>query len=208
MKEYWDNRFISEGLIWGERPSETVYAAKEIFLENDVRTVLVPGAGYGRNTKLLSDTFQVDAIELSSEAITLARLWDSKSNFIEQSIFDLPDTNKKYDAIFCYGLIHLFTESDRAKLVNKCLEQLAQKGVYYFTCFSDEDAAYGIGKEVEYNTFEYKRGKIAHFFSEDDLRNRFKESKIIETGSLEENFEYANDTIKTYKLRYILGMKH
>lgn len=207
MKEYWNKRFMSEGLIWGEQPSETAYHAKELFLKHHIRTVLVPGAGYGRNTKILSDTFEIDAIELSSEAVILARQWDDRSCFIEESIFDLSVTNKQYDAVYCYDLLHLFTKIDREKLILKCIEQLGQEGIYYFTCFSDEDAAFGKGMEVEKNTFEYKDGKLAHFFSEDDLKNHFKETNIIETGSLQENFEYSNGAIRTYKLRYIYGIK-
>ncbi len=34
MKEYWNKRFMSEGLIWGEQPSETAYHAKELFLKH------------------------------------------------------------------------------------------------------------------------------------------------------------------------------
>ncbi|SFM40941.1 Glyoxalase-like domain-containing protein [Paenibacillus sp. 1_12] len=96
------DRFMSEGLIWGEQPSETAYHAKELFLKHHIRTVLVPGAGYGRNTKILSDTFEVDAIELSSEAVILSRQWGDKSCFIEKSIFDLSVTNKQYDRKLAY----------------------------------------------------------------------------------------------------------
>ncbi|GIO36815.1 hypothetical protein J41TS12_16760 [Paenibacillus antibioticophila] len=89
MKEYWNNRFIREGHIWGRQPSKTVIDAKRIFALNSVNIVLVPGAGYGRNTKILSESFQVDAIEISSEAVLLRRQWDTRSCFIEGSIFGL-----------------------------------------------------------------------------------------------------------------------
>ncbi|MGF7047832.1 SAM-dependent methyltransferase [Paenibacillus sp. DS2015] len=207
MKEYWNNRFISEGLIWGEQPSQTVYDAKRFFAKNNVKTVLVPGAGYGRNTKILSDTFQVDAIELSTEAVLLARQWDHRSCFIEGSIFEIPLRDKQYNAVYCYDLIHLFTKLDRMSLVRTCIELLDEEGIYYFTCFSNEDASYGNGVEIEENTFEYKKDKVSHFFNEDDLINHFKDTVIFETGTLQEDFEYTNNTIRTYKLRYIFGKK-
>lgn len=205
MKEYWNNRFIHEGHIWGRQPSKTVIDAKRIFALNSVKTVLVPGAGYGRNTKILSDTFQVDAIEISSEAVLLGRQWDTGSHFIEGSIFDLSFNNKRYDAIYCYDLIHLFTKSERMRLIKTCIQQLNEGGIYYFTCFSNEDESFGVGKEIEYNTFEYKKGKISHFFDEDDLINHFSETEIKEIGEVEEVFEYSNDVSRTYKLRYIYG---
>jgi len=207
MKEYWEKRFLSEGLIWGEQPSKTASHAKDLFLNFDVRTVLVPGAGYGRNTKLLSNDFEVDAIEISSEAILLACQWDVRSCFIEGSIFDSSVTNKQYDAVYCYDLLHLFTTFDRAKLIQRCMEHLQQAGFFYFTCFSDEDASFGMGSEIEKNTFEYKKGKFAHFFDDDDLRNHFKETNIIETGQIEENFIYSNGGTRSYKLRYVFGKK-
>ncbi|RUS45856.1 bifunctional 2-polyprenyl-6-hydroxyphenol methylase/3-demethylubiquinol 3-O-methyltransferase UbiG [Cohnella sp. AR92] len=207
MRDYWNNRFNNEGYIWGEEPSKTVIDAKRLFALNDVKTILVPGAGYGRNTKILSDTFQVDAIEISTEAINLAREWDKRSYFIEGSIFELSTSNKCYDAIYCYDLLHLFAQIERIKLIETCVQHLNKGGLYYFTCFSNEDESFGVGQEIEENTFEYKKGKISHFFSEDDLIRHFKETEIIETGKVEEVFEYSDNSIRTYKLRYIYGQK-
>ncbi|GGF90267.1 class I SAM-dependent methyltransferase [Paenibacillus abyssi] len=156
---------------------------------------------------MLSNHFEVDAIELSTEAVSLARQWDEKSCFIEGSIFNSSVTKKQYDAVYCYDLLHLFTNLDRAKLILRCIEQLEQAGVFYFTCFSDEDASFGKGMELEKNTFEYKKGKSAHFFSDDDLRKHFKETHIVETGLVEENFEYSNGETRSYKLRYVFGKR-
>lgn len=83
MKDYWNSRFQDEGLIWGDKPSITAQYATDLFLKNHVKTVLVPGAGYGRNTKLLSNTFEVDAIELSPKAVLIARQLDYQTKFIE-----------------------------------------------------------------------------------------------------------------------------
>lgn len=207
MKEYWDNRYQDEGFIWGDKPSSTAQYATVLFLENHVQTVLVPGAGYGRNAKLLSDSFEVDAIELSPKAVLLARKMDNKTNYIEGSLFDLLPNDKKYNAIYCYDLLHLFTQLDRRRIIEACMGQLDRDGVYYFTCFSNEDAAFGIGEEIEENTFEYKKGKIAHFFTKEDLEDHFKNSEIIETGTINEYLEYSNRSTRVYKLRYIFGKK-
>ncbi|MNO38366.1 Methyltransferase domain protein [compost metagenome] len=207
MKDYWNNRFINDGYIWGEQPSKTVFEAKKLFELNNVKSILVPGAGYGRNTKILSDIFQVDAIEISSEAILLAKQWDNRSCFIEGSIFEPQFNNKIYDAMYCYDLIHLFTASERMRLIEICIQRLETGGIYYFTCFSNKDESYGKGNEIEENTFEYKKGKISHFFDEDDLIDHFKDTEIIETGEIEETFEYSNNENRIYKLRYIYGKK-
>ncbi|MGM7683113.1 class I SAM-dependent methyltransferase [Cytobacillus sp. Hm23] len=206
MKGYWDERF-SKGKIWGEQPSNTVEMATKLFLNNGAKTVLVPGAGYGRNSKALATTFKVDAIELSQQAIATAKDQDKLTTYIEGSVFDLPIPHKKYDGIYCYNLLHLFLLSERVTFIQKCIDQLAEDGMIFLTCFSNEDTSYGQGVEVEKDTFEYKPGKVAHFFSEEDLLNHFKHAEVIQTGSIDEKLVYIDQTERTYKLRYIVAKK-
>ncbi|MDX8362394.1 MULTISPECIES: class I SAM-dependent methyltransferase [Bacillaceae] len=206
MKGYWNRRF-SKGKIWGELPSNTVETATKLFLNNGAKTVLVPGAGYGRNSKALATTFKVDAIELSQQAIATAKEHDKSTSYIEGSVFDLPIPHKKYDGIYCYNLLHLFLLSERMTFIQKCIDQLAEDGMIFLTCFSNEDSSYGQGVEVEKDTFEYKPGKVAHFFSEEDLVNHFKHAEVIQTGSIDEKLEYIDQTERTYKLRYIIAKK-
>jgi hypothetical protein len=54
MKPYWDRRFQEGSRIWGDSPSNTAKYACGLFLTSRVRNVLVPGSGYGRNTKTFS----------------------------------------------------------------------------------------------------------------------------------------------------------
>ncbi len=64
--EYWDKRFKEEGKIWGESPSKSAYYALGLFRGHDIKSILVPGSGYGRNTKLFSSLgFKVVGIEIS-----------------------------------------------------------------------------------------------------------------------------------------------
>jgi SAM-dependent methyltransferase len=208
MSSYWENRFTNEGMIWGENPSNTVYHAIEIFNKNNVKQVLVPGSGYGRHTKALSSSFSVDGIEISQSAINLATQWDSKSTFIQGSVLD--ETlihNKKYDAIFCFDVLHLFLEQDRAKLIQNCHNHLNASGIMYFTCFSNEDQHNGIGARIEKGTYEYVAGKYAHFFTEVDLLSHFSKFKVIEHGTTKEILNYNNHQSKDYILRYIVVQK-
>ena len=54
MKEYWNKRYNNEGKIWGDLPSKTAQYALELFSKNKVKRILIPGSGYGRNSKLFS----------------------------------------------------------------------------------------------------------------------------------------------------------
>lgn len=200
---YWEARFQAEGMIWGREPSPTVEHARKVFVENRVKTVLVPGAGYGRNTKELSDCFEVDGLELSPEAIRLGEEWDPRSYFIEGSALGNV-TSKQYDAIYCYDLLHLFLEQERKQLIGACLEQLKPNGIMYFTCFSDTDSHSGQGRLVEAGTYEYMEGKYAHFFTEEDLLRHFEGLQVLETGMVTEQLGYDGGKRKEYVLRYII----
>jgi SAM-dependent methyltransferase len=74
MRDYWNNRFSQGGNIWGTEPSKTAYYALKLFKNLNVRSMIVPGAGYGRNTKLFSEAgFKVIGIEISDNAVKEAR---------------------------------------------------------------------------------------------------------------------------------------
>ncbi len=206
VSNYWNERFKNEGMIWGREPSPTARHAKYFFEIHNIQTVLFPGSGYGRNTKALSSQFIVDAVELSADAATLAREWDSRSHVIEESVLEM-NLNKQYDGIYCYDLLHLFLKDDREQLIDNCIHHLRENGLMYFTCFSDEDPNCGEGKEIECGTYEYKTGKYAHFFSEEDLREHFHALHVVETGSVVEKLTNLNQESHQYLLRYIVVMK-
>lgn len=206
MNLYWNQRFQSEGMIWGKDPSPTAYHAKEMFSDHHFKSIWVPGAGYGRNTKAFSSDFQVDAVELSQDAIRLAEEWDPDTCFLEGSVLDY-QTDKQYDGIYCYDVLHLFLEPERRRLIRTCMECLCEQGIVYFTCFSDQDTNCGIGRKLEEGTYEYKAGKYAHFFTEDDLTNHFSGMRILETGSVAEILSYGDNTNNQYMLRYIIAQK-
>jgi len=206
MSEYWNQRFAQEGMIWGSTPSPTAFHAREIFRNFKLKSVLVPGAGYGRNTKVFSEEFETYGIEVTPAAKEMAVKWDPQSHFILGSALDVV-LDTQVDAIYCYDVLHLFLEEDRRRLVHNCLQQLRIGGMLYFTCFSDEDKNMGCGKLLEPGTYEYKKGKYAHFFSEQDLRMHFKDTEIVEMGSTSEELNSPEGGTHTYILRFIAAKK-
>lgn len=207
MESYWNNRFTQSGMIWGTEPSPTVFHAIKLFKENSVQRVLVPGAGYGRNSKALSAHFQVTGIELSAEAVQLARQWDTASDYIQGSVLEPVTTPQQFDAIYCYDVLHLFLEPERRQLIARCIDYVRDGGMLYFTFFSDEDEHYGVGRQLEKNTYEYTDGKYAHFFSEKDVEEHFADLHILDTGTSHETLSYEGNRTKEYTLRYILAKK-
>lgn len=203
MTGYWEDRFAHEGMIWGGAASPTASLAAGLFHSAGVRSVLVPGAGYGRNTKALSGAFDVTGIELSGSAVRLGQQWDPKTRFVCGSALDpavIPDN--RYDAVYCYDLLHLFLAPERRELAEVCLERTRPGGLLFFTAFSDRDPNNGRGRCLEPGTYEYKPDKFAHFFSEQELAGYWGESPLVAQGELLETLNAGEKDEHQYILRY------
>lgn len=206
-RAYWDKRFRDEGYVWGTSPSKTAEYALKIFRQNGVKKILVPGSGYGRNTKLFSASgFDVTGIEISEVAGEMAKEYDQQTKHYKGSVFDMPSDKNKYDAIYCFNVLHLFREKERKLFLQKCADKLGDSGLMFFVVFSDRDPSFGKGQEVEKNTFESRPGRPVHYFTKDDLQDLFREFKILESGIFEDAEDHGEGP-HTHELFYILARK-
>lgn len=204
-QEYWEGRYAAEGQIWGETPSRSAQEAKIMFLFNNVKTVLVPGSGYGRNTKVFSAAgLEVTGVEISVTAFHIARRFDPQSNFYLGNVLNMSFDSVKYDAIYAYNVLHLFKQAERDLFIQRCIRKLNGEGLVYFTVFSEKEVDFGKGQETEPNTFESKPGRPVHYFTEDDLKNELKDFNILETGMLDEP-ENHGGTAHVHVLRYVFA---
>lgn len=55
MTEIWEASFVAHKTMWGLEPVLSAVFAKEYFERSGVKSVLLPGAGYGRNAKAFLD---------------------------------------------------------------------------------------------------------------------------------------------------------
>ena len=203
IKEYWDKRFEDEGEIWGELPSKTTQYALGLFRSANVNSALIPGSGYGRHTKFLSTYgFNVTGIEISSVACNLARNFDLLSRFYDASVLDMSFDISRYDAIYCFNVLHLFSENERCIFIQQCENKLNKGGLLFFTVFSEKESSFGEGREVERNTFESRPGRPAHYFTEDDLKTHFVKHNLVEMGIIEYPEDHGGKP-HTHTLRYI-----
>lgn len=208
VQGYWDDRFRKEKEIWGIMPSKTAEHALSLFSNYNIKRILVPGAGYGRNTKLFSTAgFQVDGIEISNEALNIAKNHDLVTRFYSGSFLNFTSDDCKYDAVYCFNVMHLFRKRERYLFVQKCLNLLENKGLMYFVVFSDKEKSYGKGNQVEENTFESKPGRPVHYFTEEDLLGYFNGQRIIEKGLMEDLENHGEEGEHIHHLRYILVQK-
>lgn len=207
-KEYWEDRFLKEGKIWGELPSRSALYCLKLFKKYNIKNILIPGSGYGRHTKLFSDNgYNVVGIEISETAIELSKKFDLLTNFLNSSVLEMDSFNEKFDAIFCFNTLHLFLKEERTKFLNNCYNILNHRGIVFFTVFSENEPSFGKGKEIERYTYESKPGRPTHYFTETDLAKDFKEFNLLEQGIIEEQENHGTQGSHTHFLRYIFAQK-
>ena len=75
----------------------------------------------------------VTGIEISQTAIDMARKHYGTDIIIHHgSVKEMPFDKNQYDGIFCYALIYLLDEKERAKLIRDCHIQLSKKWIHGF----------------------------------------------------------------------------
>ena len=208
MQDYWDSRFLREGYIWSEKPSESAKYANGLFNKYDIIDLLILGIGYGRNSlPFLESGYNVSGIEISEVAIELLHKSDlsNKIKVFNGSLIDMPFEDVKYDAIFSFNVLHLFNRKDRQTIMDKCKSQLNPNGLIFFTVMSELEAGYGEGIKIEENTFE-KKGKPVHFFTDEDLKQHFRKYEIIESDLIDEAEQHSKEEEHTHKCRYIFAL--
>ncbi len=208
MKEYWEGRFIAEGQVWGTEPSGTAVAAAELFRAEGLQSILVPGAGYGRNAAYLAaQGFSVEGIEIADEARRLAETFCPGLTIFPGSVLDMPFSPAIYDGVYCFNVLHLFRREDRLRFIRLCLNQLRPGGISYFTVFSEQEPSFGRGAQVEVNTFESKPGRPVHYFDEADLREHFAACEVMETGLASDPEDHGAEGPHVHVVRYIAARK-
>jgi hypothetical protein len=73
MAEFWEEAFKNKQEMWGFVPAQSAVLTKDFFVQHNIKNILIPGIGYGRNAKILIDNgMTVTGIEISQTAIDLA----------------------------------------------------------------------------------------------------------------------------------------
>lgn len=187
MTEFWESSFIEKQAMWGFEPSDSAILTKDFFLEKNVKDILIPGIGYGRNAKVFIDNgINVTGIEISKTAINLARRNGIDIKIYHGSVTDMPFDNKLYDGIFCYALIHLLNNSERNKFIKDCYSQLKPNGYMIFTTVSKKAPMFGQGKQLSKDRFEIMEGVKMFFYDSDSVKREFVKYGLVEFSELDE----------------------
>ncbi|SDT53397.1 Methyltransferase domain-containing protein [Paenibacillaceae bacterium GAS479] len=187
MTEFWESSFIDNQMMWGFEPSDSAILTKDFFLEKNVKDILIPGIGYGRNAKVfIENGINVTGIEISETAIDLARQNELNINIFHGSVTDMPFDNKLYDGIFCYALIHLLNSLERGKLIQDCFNQLKPSGYMIFVTISKDAPMFGKGKQLDKDYFEIMEGLKMFFYDSDSIKQEFGKYGLIEISEIVE----------------------
>ena len=207
-KEYWDKQFAQHGTIWGDTPSETAFIARKLFQQRGIRSVLIPGVGYGRNAQLfVRDGFSVCGNEYSEYAAESIKTKLPSLKLIVSDVFELGNDlgNKlgQFEAVYCFDLIHLFLERDRNRLIKILRDRVSTGGLLFVAVLSSEVEYFGVGEQLERNTFEVRPGKVMHFFEAEELRDHFPNDKVVSEGEVVDSVVHSEHGVKRYSIRNI-----
>lgn len=187
MTEFWESSFIEKQAMWGFEPSDSAILTKDFFLKKNVKDILIPGIGYGRNAKVfIENGINVTGIEISKTAITLARQNGIDIEIYHGSVNDMPFDDKLYDGIFCYALIHLLNNNERNKFIKDCYSRLKPNGYMIFTTVSKKAPMFGQGKQLSKDRFEIMEGVKMFFYDSDSVKREFGKYGLVEFSELDE----------------------
>lgn len=203
MKGFWDESFIKHNTMWGFEPSYSAILAKDLFIEHEVKDILVPGIGYGRNAQIfIENNIMVTGIEISDSAIKLAQEhFGNRMQIFQGSVTDMPLDHHLYDGIFCYALLHLLNGEQRKKMIIDCFNQLEEGGWMVFSVISKNSPSYGKGRLISKDTFEIGKGGQLFFYDMDAIQNEFEDYGLFDYFEIDEQ---TNAVTKKSAFKFIM----
>lgn len=182
------------GTGWTFEPADSAIDARDLFLINEFRKILIPGVGYGRNARLFVESgFDVTGIEISETAIQLARENGLEFPIHHGSVSQMPFDDTQYDGIFCYALLHLFNQNDRRKFLKNCYNQLRQGGIMVFAVVSKDYKLYRNGKLVSIDRFRIDKGLTVFFYDSISIEKEFGKFGLMEYREIDEPVKHLEN---------------
>ncbi len=192
MTEFWENSFLKKREMWGFEPARSAMLAKDLFVANNIKNVLIPGIGYGRNAQpFLENKMAVTGIEISGTAIEMAqRHFGTGLTIYHGSVNNMPYDKEHYEGIFCYALIHLLDAGERDRLIRSCYHQLSDNGYMIFTAITQAAQTYGQGRQIGKDRFEMFGGATILFYDRDAIRKAFGPFGLLDIKEVREHYPF------------------
>jgi len=205
IKKYWDEKFDTEGEVWGDDHNNFAEVVAQKF-NNKGMTLLDIGCGYGRDSCFFYELgFIVHGIDISEIAIAMAQTDENKIHYKIGDIRKLEYEDNCFDIAFSHSVLHLFDEIERKIIINEIYRVLKDKAVFCLCVSSVNDADFGNGKMIERNTFINTRGVVKHYFTEDEIRLLLCDFSKIEIS--EEKIYHVHDSAHVHSNFNIIATK-
>ncbi len=172
----WDKDYASRGRLWGG-------GVKDLPVLPEGASVLELGCGDGKTLCALPGGWKTVALDVSAEALRLARKVAGNVNIIQADASRLPLQRESFDAVFAFHVTGHLLAADRCSLASEAARALVPGGRLFFRDFSEQDMRAGQGEEVEPGTFRRGSGTLTHYFTEKEVKEIFCELQSVSIGT-------------------------
>ena len=172
LKRAWESKHQEPFSI--KQPEQGVVDFVQTLPHQLTLNMLDAGCGRGRNANYLSQQkFRVFGCDLSWSAIKIAKLripQQIKTIFYQVAdLTHLPYPDNCFDAAICVHVLPYHLKADLCASINELWRVLKPGGWLYLDLLDCEDAEYGVGANLERNTFYDEGGIPIHFSSEKEI---------------------------------------
>jgi SAM-dependent methyltransferase len=166
-------------------------------VKKDTKRVLDVGCGNGNHTIFLAELgYDVYGIDISSEAIDIAKAWFNKKGLEADlragDVERLPYEDDFFDLIISDAVLDHMLFSKAKKVMSEIKRTCVKGGYVFITLRSTEDSEFGRGKKEGPNTFElaggYEKGLIQHYFDLEEIKELLEGFKVFDIDLCEERF--------------------
>ncbi|RSD35147.1 MAG: methyltransferase type 11 [Methanohalophilus sp.] len=204
---YWDKIYSKRiNGLWYPREGVVKFVARFIKrrvgidrydMKSEANKVLDLGCGNGRHVVFFAEQgFEVSGIDISSEAIEIAKAWIKKKNLMADlktaDAEKIPYEDNSFDIVISDGVIDHVSFDKAMLIMNEVKRVLKPKGYVYIKLRSTEDSECGRGDIVGPNTYilanGYEKGIIQHFFDQNEIKKLFDGFTLLDLECNETKF--------------------
>ncbi len=185
-KKSWDN-ILKKGKYSLNDPDPWVIEKLKEFRKTDGGAYLDLGCGLGRHLEpMISIPGMSLGLDCSASAVKVTCNRTQGSPVIQGSMTDLPFKNNSFGTILAWRAIYLLKIEQIERAINEVYRVLQPGGRLLCSIRSTTNTLYYVGQEkghqIEPGTFYYPndefQGAVYHFFSKDEIQERFHSFEI------------------------------
>lgn len=185
--EVWDKVF-ERGEFSLLEPQPGVVELIPILEKRRAKRILDLGCGAGRHLILLArEGFEVYGVDISKIALKISenrlKSLGLKAELKKCSMENIDYPSEFFDAVICINVIYHTTRKGIIKALKEIYRLLKPGGLALITFISKRSWKYGLGEEVEKDTFIQREGSeagiIHHYVDREELEELLKDFKIL-----------------------------